>query len=93
MQKRGIKKMQIVIDISEVEYGHIRNYYERNDVVEATYAHIYHGTVLPKHGRLIDADELKEQINTDIMGGMNYRWFIEHAPTILGAERGVNNDV
>ena len=37
---------------------------------------------------MIDADELKEQIKTDIMGGMNYRWFIEHAPTILGAERG-----
>ena len=58
--------MQIVIEISEVEYGHIRNYYERNDVVEATYSHIYHGTVLPKHGRLIDADALNNQIQDNI---------------------------
>lgn len=38
------------------------------------------------HGRLIDADELKEAIRTDIMGGLNYERFMNNAPTIIEAE-------
>ena len=38
------------------------------------------------HGRLIDADKLKEAIRTDIMGGLNYERFINNAHTILEAE-------
>ena len=51
--------MQIVIDIPDYDYRHIKEYYEKNDIVEATYSYIYHGIPLPKsHGRLIDADAL-----------------------------------
>ena len=32
--------------------------------------------------RLIDADELKKAIKTDIMGGLNYERFIDIAPTV-----------
>lgn len=32
--------------------------------------------------RLIDADALIEAIKTDIMGGLNYEWFINSAPSI-----------
>lgn len=33
--------------------------------------------------RLIDADKLKEEIReNDPFGGMNYEWYIDHAPTI-----------
>jgi hypothetical protein len=32
--------------------------------------------------RLIDADALLEAMKTDVMGGLNYRHFIEEAPTI-----------
>lgn len=32
--------------------------------------------------RLIDADALKDAIKTDIMGGLNYRRFIDDAPTV-----------
>lgn len=33
--------------------------------------------------RLIDADKLKEEIReNDLFGGMNYEWYIDHAPTI-----------
>lgn len=59
--------MQIVIDIPENEYIHIREYYEKNDIVEATYSYIYHGTPLPEpHGRLIDiVSEIESQDPAD----------------------------
>lgn len=78
--------MQIVIDIPEEIIENVKNgtWFGNNIISNA----IENGTVLPKHGRLIDADELKEQIRTDVMGGLNYRWFIEHAPTILEAAEG-----
>ena len=40
--------MKIVIDIPEYNYRQIKEYYEKNDNVEATYSYIYHGTSLPK---------------------------------------------
>ena len=46
--------MKLVIEIPDNEYRDIREYYEKNDIVEGTYIYIYHGTPLPKgHGRLI----------------------------------------
>lgn len=55
--------MKLIIDIPDYEYKHIREYYEKNDVVDATYSYIYYGTPLPKgHGRLIDADKVKEEL-------------------------------
>lgn len=55
--------MQMVIDIPKYVYEDIKEVYEHNHTVEATYSYIYHGTPLPKgHGRLIDADKLKEWV-------------------------------
>ena len=42
---------------------------------------------IPKdHGRIGDLDELQKAIRTDMMGGLNYEYFIRNAPTILEAE-------
>lgn len=42
---------------------------------------------IPKgHGRIGDLDELQKAIRTDIMGGLNYGYFIRNASTILEAE-------
>ena len=38
--------MKRIIDIPDNEYRHIKEYYEKNDIVEATYSYIYHGTPL-----------------------------------------------
>lgn len=40
--------MQIVIDVPEHIYEHIKEVYEHSHTVEATYSYIYHGTPLPK---------------------------------------------
>ena len=43
---------------------------------------------IPKdHGRIGDLDELQKAIKTDIMGGLNYGYFIRNAPTILEEEK------
>jgi hypothetical protein len=50
--------MQIVIDIPEHIYEHIKEVYEHSQTVEATYSYIYHGTPLPKgHGNLIQRED------------------------------------
>ena len=50
--------MKLIIDIPEYDYRQIKEYYEKNDTVEATYSYIYHGTPLPKgHGRIADMDD------------------------------------
>lgn len=38
------------------------------------------------HGRIGDLDELQNAIRTDIMGGLNYKFFIRNAPVILEVE-------
>ena len=51
--------MKLIIDIPENEYRHIKEYYEKNDIVEATYSYIYHGIPL-KQGHWIECeDEVK----------------------------------
>ena len=42
--------------------------------------------ILKGHGRIGDLDELQKAIRTDIMGGLNYEYFIRNTPTILEAE-------
>lgn len=32
--------------------------------------------------RLIDADALEEELKKDIMGDLNYSWYINNAPTV-----------
>ena len=41
-------QMQIVIDIPDNDYKNIKEYYEKNDIVEATYSYIYYGIPLDK---------------------------------------------
>jgi len=38
--------MKLIIDIPDNDYRHIKEYYEKNDIVEATYSYIYHGIPL-----------------------------------------------
>ena len=65
MQKRKIKKgkiMQIIIDIPEKiikEAKESPNYYPTYQF-ETIWKSICNGTVLPKHGRLIDGDALEK---------------------------------
>ena len=37
--------------------------------------------------RLIDADALEEELEKDIMGGLNYRRYIRNAPTVCDIEK------
>ena len=37
--------------------------------------------------RLIDADALEKELKKDIMGGLNYRWYINNAPTVCDIEQ------
>lgn len=46
--------MRLIIDIPKNEYRHIKEIYEKNDIVESTYSYIYHGTPL---------DDIKEEID------------------------------
>ena len=61
--------MQIVIDIDENEYKGIKSFPNGNTSYPWT-LHLYdavrNGTVLPKHGRLIDADSLIKQTTEHI---------------------------
>ena len=42
---------------------------------------------VPKdHGRIGDLDKLQNAIKADIMGGLNYKYFIRNAPVILEVE-------
>lgn len=85
--------MQIVIDISDIDYNNIKEYGTildecRDDIAKA----IVNGTPLPKgHGRLIDADELKRIIQgNDVlsMKGFNVRICdINATPTIVEADK------
>ena len=83
--------MQIVIDICEsaykemCEYGVDRVDYDIQNM-------IMNGTVLPKHGRLIDADKLREQISNDKREAFSKHqvWLLasvhnKNIPTILKA--------
>lgn len=52
--------MKRIIDIPDNEYRHIKEYYEKNDIVEATYSYIYHGTPL---------DDVFDKIRAEIEQG------------------------
>ena len=81
--------MQILIDIDKERYNEIVNHYDtfpkqmRDYGVEA----IRNGTVLPKgHGRLIDADALKDEwkegFHKKIVDAL-----MDEAPTVLDADK------
>ena len=55
---------------------------------------LYKVIQIPKgHGRIGDLDELQKAIRTDIMGGLNYGYFIRNAPTILESEESDESDI
>ncbi len=59
-------------------YGEMETVYvDESDIIQ-----------IPKrHGKIGDLDALAEEIKEkDIMGGLNYEWYIKDAPTILEAE-------
>ena len=69
--------MQIVINIDDWMYSEILKgvKYQRLE------HNIKNGTPLPKgHGRLIDADERRTEIDEE------YRWVVDLAPTIIESE-------
>lgn len=49
--------MKLIIDIPDYEYKNIKEYYEKNDNVEATYSYIYHGTPLSE-----ELEKVKEEL-------------------------------
>ena len=55
--------MKRIIDIPDNEYRHIKEYYEKNDIVEATYSYIYHGTPLDDV-----FDKIRAEIEAEIKG-------------------------
>ena len=80
--------MQIVIDIPEYLYKAIQSYKNPKEEEKA----IANGTPLPKgHGRLIDADELKDMFKyTEDADNCKWTshgviWEIDNADTILEA--------
>jgi len=85
--------MQVVIEIPEEEYKFLDYYQSTNHTI---FKAIKNGTVLPeRHGRLIDADKLfqqvgiikpKSQTEHDDIG--NLMSLITCAPTIIEAKRG-----
>lgn len=77
--------MQIVIEVPEHIYEHIKEVYEHSHTVEATYSYIYHGTPLPKyHGRLIDENNLWFEDIDDVSCVTQRN--VENAPTIIEAD-------
>lgn len=90
--------MQIVIDIPDYEYKNIKEYYEKNNIVEATYSYIYHGTPLPPHGRLIDADKIVAEATECMKYPANYKYMecvIAHmklAPSIIEADKAESDE-
>lgn len=84
--------MQIVIDIDEELYKKIKkNCYIYEEEVESVALSIIGGTKLPKgHGRLIDADRLREEMEKDVRRAMSFVDLIDFvwlAPTIIEADR------
>lgn len=85
--------MKIVIDIPKIMYGVIKEYgitflssYDKKTLRKS----IANGTPLPKHhGRLIDADKLRETMEKDPRKALSFvdlTDFVWLAPTIIEAE-------
>ena len=78
--------MQIVIDISEEAYKQIMEFgFLENTHGKICYKAIKNGTVLPEHGRLVDADALT-LMDVHLIDGK----FLCDAPTILEADNVTN---
>lgn len=81
--------IELVIKIPEEVYKKAQEI--PNAQWDAVWLGIKHGTLLPKgHGRLIDADSLKEEMEKDVRRAMSFvdlTDFVWLAPTIIEADR------
>lgn len=92
--------MKIVIDIPEYDYERIKEYYNSipdGGEVDANIVYIAESTPLPKgHGRLIDADFVKNTLDLFVLneyGGSQFirRNDIDKVPTIIEADKETDN--
>ena len=84
--------MKVVIDIDKELYKKIKkNGYIYREEAESVAFSIIGGIPLPKgHGRLIDADRLREEMEKDVRRAMSFVDLIDFvwlAPTIIKADR------
>ena len=85
--------MKVVIDIDEEDWKDINDiHFIREDLKFKIGKTIMNGTPLPEHhGRLIDADELREDFKTSkkisFVERMDISCIVDHAPTIIEADR------
>ena len=88
--------MRLVVDVDDQEYRRIQNELDWKNGdrwYEESIKAIHYGTPLPKgHGRLIDADELYLDIQTDeeMRLGEHLKWVkdrFDTAPTIIEADK------
>ena len=93
--------MQIVIDIPEDDYKEVlKDAYSGTPFENRVFSAIANGTVLPKHGRLGDLDELEQEMINGIKAGNLIEGYekygnindvddcvetVRYAPTILEA--------
>ena len=81
--------MEIVINISEQDYAWMEHMNAEGRATLAT-RYILYGKVLPeKHGRLIDANEVKESLRDFLRNNKTIGQCIDDTPTII---KGVNNN-
>ena len=74
--------MQIVIEIPDEEYREIRQGHKTFNTELYLLNGVLEGTPLPKgHGRLIDADKRRTEIDEE------NRWVVDLAETIVEAEK------
>jgi len=70
--------MQVVIDIDEYDYKKAKQLvsdgvFDYNGTTAHLFRSVVNGTPLPKgHGRLIDADRLKEEMEKDVRRAMSF---------------------
>lgn len=87
--------MKLVIDIHKKDYQSILN---SGQVPYGVVCAIMNGTPLPKgHGRLIDADYLREDFKASkkisFAERMDISCIVDHAPTIIEADGGEEDDI
>ena len=79
--------MKRIIDIPDNEYRHIKEYYEKNDIVEATYSYIYHGTPLDDVFDKIRA-EIKQLPYQRIFGNVSSYSLLDTVVEIIDKYKG-----
>ena len=83
--------MQIVIELSQERYNLLQTLAKQGvGSMPEEWSAILNGTPLPKgHGRLIDADALKDKLDCSDRDIYVKATLDEDAPTVIGADGGV----